>query len=48
MQKSENPAGGSATNIPITGDTKPLKDMSLEEKRDEVKKAIERGDISLT
>ena len=44
----ENPAGGSATNPPMTGDSKPLNDMSREEKRAEVEKAIDRGDISLT
>lgn len=44
----DNPAGGSATNPPMTGESKPLKDMSLEEKRTEVLKAMDRGDISLT
>ena len=44
----DNPAGGSATNLPNTGEPKPLKDMSLDEKRAEVIKAVDRGDISLT
>ena len=44
----DNPAGGSATNLPNTGEPKPLKDMSLEEKRAEVIKAVDKGDISLT
>ena|SRR3990167_761453 len=43
----DNPAGGSAVNLPNTGEPKPLKDMSLEEKRAEVIKAVDRGDISL-
>ena len=45
---TENPAGGSATNPPMTGESKPLKDMTLEEKRGEVLKAMDRGDISLS
>src|SRR3990167_629144 len=44
----DNPAGGSATNLPSTGGQKSLKDMSLEEKRAEVIRAVEKGDISLT
>lgn len=44
----ENPAGGSATNPPNTGELKPLNEMSREEKRAEVIKAVERGEISLT
>ena len=44
----DNPAGGSATNPPMTGEAKPLNDMNLAEKRAEVLKAIDRGDISLT
>ena len=44
----DNPAGGSATNLPNTGEPKALKEMSLEEKRAEVIKAVDRGDISLT
>ena len=47
IQAVENPAGGSATNPPMTGELKPLKDMTLQEKRAEVEKAIDRGDISL-
>lgn len=47
-QKVDNPAGGSATNTPMTGDTKPLEEMSRDEKRAELVKAIERGDISLS
>src|SRR3990167_4120133 len=43
----DNPAGGSAVNLPNTREPKPLKDMSLEEKRAEVIKAVDRGDISL-
>src|SRR3990167_7410264 len=39
IQKTDNPAGGSATNPPMTGDIKPLKDMTREEKREEVLKA---------
>jgi hypothetical protein len=44
----DNPAGGSATNPPATGESKPLSEMSREEKRTEVLKAIDRGDISFT
>ena len=44
----DNPAGGSATNLPISGEPKPLNDMSREEKRGEVLKAMDRGDISLS
>lgn len=47
-QKVDNPAGGSATNAPMTGEDKPLEEMTREEKRAEVEKAIARGDISLT
>lgn len=48
VRATENPAGGSATNPPISGEPKPLQDMNLQEKRAEVLKAMERGDISLT
>ena len=48
IKSIENPAGGSATNLPMSGEPKALNDMSREEKRTEVEKAIERGDISLT
>ena len=44
----DNPAGGSATNPPMKGDVKPLSEMNREEKRAEVLKAMDRGDISLT
>ena len=44
----DNPAGGSATNLPGNTGSKPLQDMSREEKRDEVLKAMDRGDISLS
>lgn len=47
-QAIDNPAGGSATNPPITGESKPLSDMTREEKRAEIEKAVEKGDISLT
>src|SRR3990167_7001633 len=47
-QTNDNPAGGSATNLPGQGEPKTLKDMSLEEKRAEVIKAVDRGDIHLT
>lgn len=47
IQKTESPAGGSATNLPMTGEAKTLKEMTLQEKREEVIKAMERGDISL-
>ena len=46
-QMTDNPAGGSATNTPMTGE-KPLQDMTIEEKRAEVLKSIEKGDISLS
>lgn len=48
LPAKDNPAGGSATNPPMTGDVKPLQDMTREEKRAEVLKAIDRGDINLT
>lgn len=48
IKATESPAGGSATNLPMKGDQKPLQDMNREEKRAEVLKAMERGDISLT
>lgn len=48
IKKFENPAGGSATNLPSTGNQKSLKDMSREEKRVEVLKAMDKGDISLS
>ena len=48
IQATENPAGGSATNPPMSGESKPLNDMTREEKRAEVLKAMDRGDISLT
>ena len=48
IKATENPAGGSATNPPMTRDIKPLNDMTREEKREQVLKAIDRGDISLT
>ena len=44
----ENPAGGSATNLPMTGESKPLNEMTREEKRAEVLKAMDRGEIGLT
>lgn len=44
----ENPAGGSATNLPMTGESKSLGEMSREEKRAEVLKAMDKGDISLS
>ena len=44
----ENPAGGSATTAPATNAAKPLNEMTREEKREEVIKATERGDISLS
>ena len=44
----ENPAGGSATNLPMSGEAKPLNEMSREEKRAELLKAMDRGDISLS
>ena len=44
----ENPAGGSAVNPPMAGEPKSLNDMTREEKRTEVIKAMDRGDISLT
>ena len=47
-QKVDNPAGGSATNTPLSEGDKPLNEMTREEKRAEVEKSIERGDISLT
>lgn len=43
----ENPAGGSATNTPTSGEAKSLDEMSLEEKRAAVEQAIEKGDISV-
>lgn len=48
VKAPENPAGGSATNLPSTGDQKALVDMTREEKRAEVLKAMDKGDISLT
>ena len=45
---TDNPAGGSATNPPMTGESKTLETMTREEKRSEVLKAIDKGDISLT
>ena len=45
--ETESPAGGSATNPPPTEGSKPLGEMTLEEKRAEVIKAVERGDISV-
>lgn len=44
---STNVAGGSATNVPISGESKPLSEMTRDEKRAELLKAIERGDISI-
>ena len=48
IKATENPAGGSATNPPLSGELKSLDEMTREEKRAEVEKAIDRGDISLT
>lgn len=48
IKKVENPAGGSAVNPPMTGEVKSLQDMTREEKRSEILKAVDRGDISLT
>jgi len=45
--ETENVAGGSATNPPSEGGPKPLEEMTREEKREEVLKAVERGDISV-
>ena len=47
IKATESPAGGSATNPPMSGEQKPLKDMTLGEKREEVLKAMERGDINV-
>lgn len=41
-------AGGSAPTILPEGGNKPLADMSKEERKEELLKAIERGDISLS
>lgn len=41
-------AGGSATNLPPSGGTKNLRDMSREEKRAALMEAETRGDISLS
>jgi hypothetical protein len=46
-QATQTVAGGSATNLPNTGGDKKLDDMTREEKRAEVIKSIERGEISL-
>ena len=48
IKATENPAGGSATNPPMTGESKPLSELTREEKRAEVMKAMDRGDISLS
>lgn len=48
LPKKDNPAGGSATNPPMTGEPKPLNEMTREEKREQVIKAMDRGDISLS
>ena len=44
---TESPAGGSAVNPPSSGGPKPLEEMTREEKREEVLKAVERGEISV-
>lgn len=44
----DNPAGGSATNLPLKGGSKAIEEMSREEKRAEVLKSMDRGDISLS
>lgn len=43
----DNPAGGSATNTPPSGEAKSLEEMSLEEKRAAVEEAVRKGDISI-
>ena len=45
--KVDNPAGGSATNLPLKGDSKTIETMTREEKREEIMRAVERGDISV-
>ena len=45
--ETENVAGGSATNPPSSGGPNPLEEMTREEKREEILKAAERGDISV-
>lgn len=44
---TDSPAGGSATNTPMTGEPKSLSEMTLDEKRAALEKAIEKGDIGL-
>ena len=44
---TESPAGGSAVNQPSPGGPKSLEEMTREEKREEVLKAVERGEISV-
>ena len=48
LPPKDNPAGGSATNPPMTGEPKALNDMTLAEKRAEVLKQVESGNISLS
>ena len=46
--KPENPAGGSAVTQPLVGNQKTVKDLSREEKRQQLLEAETRGDISMT
>lgn len=43
-----NPAGGSSPNMPMMGDQKDLKDMTLQEKRAAVVEEMNKGNITLT